>query len=203
MSDCPCNSPEILVNQTAIELAATATTIDVSPIINPIEILGNSQANLEILGQNQVNLEANSPPSATIELLPNASITIIAGSSDILEKSHPLGEDIEAFKIVVLIDGLLYKADTTNPLHSGYVEGITRGSGTTGDRVIVSTDGYIENSAWNWNPTSGNRLFLSTNGDLVEIPDASHAFQIEVATINTSKQITLDIQPPLLLNQSQ
>lgn len=150
-----------------------------------------------IVSPNKKEIILNPSVDKQIKLAPNASVTINQSGTDILSRSVTLGEPLVPYTLVVLIDGLVYAADTTNPLHIGYVEGIILGGGNTGTSVLCVTDGQIENPAWTWNTTDGSRLYASTNGAVVQTPNFTHEFTQEIGTINTSTNITIDTQSPI------
>lgn len=150
-----------------------------------------------IVSPNKKELVLTPLVNKELKLAPNASVTINQSGTDILSRSVTLGEPLVSYTLVVLIDGLVYAADTTNLLHIGYVEGIILGGGGAGTSVLCVTDGQIDNPAWSWNTTDGSRLYASTNGALAQTPNFTHEFTQEVGTINTATEITLDVQSPI------
>lgn len=66
-------------------------------------------------------------------------------------------------------------------------------SGSSGAAVV---EGFLSNEAWNW--TTGDPIFLGTDGTLTQTAPSS-GFICQVATPIAPTEISLDIQPPIFL----
>ena len=108
-----------------------------------------------------------------------------------------LGEDIEAYKAVSLIDNLIYKSTVDN-LNRYDVIGILLESGLTNQLRLVQTGGVINNSNWNWIPNNQNKIYLSTDGNLIQAIPSSNIF-IEIGYPITPTSMFIDIEEPIVL----
>jgi hypothetical protein len=135
----------------------------------------------------------------TVEVFPYASITFNGTTTTQLSTSYSAGEDIEAFRLVILDSGLLYKADPNNPSHGAKVIGIAIESGVNGASIRVVTDGIVTNSTWNWDLSNGHHLFASDDGNITNIASFNTAWFLEVGRIINNDRIYIDLQDLLVL----
>lgn len=70
------------------------------------------------------------------------------------------GENIDGYQVVVLIGGLLYKADPTNASHAPYVVGLSTNSALAGSVVIVAQAGLVSGGSF----TIGQLYYAGENG---------------------------------------
>lgn len=100
------------------------------------------------------------------------------------------GETISALKPVVIIDGIAYVADQTNPLHRGFLAGISNTAATIGNQVQIVTIGAMRDVSWNWDVTKP-WIFIGTRV-LTQTPPSGGWLQ-SVARVETSDTIFVDL----------
>lgn len=103
------------------------------------------------------------------------------------------GGNITAGFGVVMVSGLAYRFDNTNPAHLGTVIGVAKQSfntGLTGDVLLL---GPITQGGWGLTP--GN-AFLSATGAVTNTPPASGIVQ-PIGVINTSTNVYVRVGVPL------
>lgn len=84
--------------------------------------------------------------------------------------SYEAGETLLARKAVCIKNGKLYYADYTDTTTVNVI-GITKESGSIGDRVKVFVFGDIEDSEFNFDTTK--YIFVGENGNLIQTPPIS------------------------------
>ncbi len=118
-------------------------------------------------------------------------------SEAMLSQIIQLGEDIEAYRAVTIINGQLFKASVDDPLKYNVV-GIIQDSGLAGESKIVQTGGTVNNTNWAWIASSQNRIYLSTDGQLTQVIPTIDVL-VEIGYPIDSTSIVLDIEEPILL----
>lgn len=109
----------------------------------------------------------------TVEIHKTIHLVEITGtgassSSSALVAGLPAGASINAFFAVVLINGALYPADLSNPVHAGKVVGVASQSGLSGEDVRIYTEGRL--TGFPLNLTQGATYFVGTGGMLTTTP---------------------------------
>jgi len=103
------------------------------------------------------------------------------------------GEAISDKRPVVVIDGLAYAADNTDPTHNGKVVGISDGAASQGADVTIKTDGArLENNTWNW---TGGLLYVGTGALTETVPTTGFSQSIAVAV--ASDALIVQVGPPI------
>lgn len=115
------------------------------------------------------------------------------------EFSEPLlvGSNLEAFRVVAIVDGQLVYADHRNLAHAYAVVGILRGAVVTGERVSVLSEGPITNPDWSWIPNEP--IFLGEDGYLTQTSPTTGFLQ-PLGQVILPQQIRFEMQQPFFFH---
>lgn len=107
------------------------------------------------------------------------------------------GEDLEAYRIVAIVDGVAEYADKDNVLHRNCIRGITVEAADLGETIKVQILGPLVNNAWTWTPKTS--LYLGSNGQLTHTyPSTGYVHKIGVA--DSATKIFIVSEPEDLRN---
>jgi len=98
------------------------------------------------------------------------------------------GENIIAYRAVMLKGGEIYYPDMTIPSDIRKIIGISKQSGVLGQKIQIYTCGEITNNIWNWDTTKD--VFVSSNGELTQTLPSGNIKIIAVPLSNTTVEIT-------------
>ena len=103
------------------------------------------------------------------------------------------GETISGHSVCVLIAGAAFKADNTNPAHSGLVVGMAVNGANAGGEVLITTAGLVAEPSWNLTPDA--LLFVGPSGAMVQgsPPDGAFCQCIGFALTPTSLFLQLEL----------
>lgn len=114
----------------------------------------------------------------------NANWVIIAGST-IGNSRYTSGEDIESFRVCVVIAGLLYYADSSIASHASLTKYLSLTTGLTGVDIEVIEEGRYESPSLALTPDAS--YFLSTLGQVTTtLPTTGYVQKVFVAETTTS-----------------
>lgn len=114
----------------------------------------------------------------------NANWVIIAGST-IGNSRYTSGEDIESFRVCVVIAGLLYYADSSIASHASLTKYLSLTTGLTGGDIEVIEEGRYESPSLALTPDAS--YFLSTLGQVTTtLPTTGYVQKVFVAETTTS-----------------
>ncbi len=114
----------------------------------------------------------------------NANWVIIAGST-IGNSRYTSGEDIESFRVCVVIAGLLYYADSSIASHASLTKYLSLTTGLTGVDIEVIEEGRYESPSLALTPDAS--YFLSTLGQVTTtLPTTEYVQKVFVAETTTS-----------------
>lgn len=103
------------------------------------------------------------------------------------------GENISAYQVVVLISGLLYRADSSNLSHPSFVVGVATQSGTTGGTITYIQNGEVSGGSF----IAGQRYFAGTSGALTTTaPTTGWLKSIGVA--ESSSDLIVEMGPTII-----
>ena len=106
------------------------------------------------------------------------------------------GGQISSGCVVVLSDGLLYRADPTNLAHAPLVAGISSQSGNIGDTITVISAGDLDGESL----TQGSRYYVGLNGSLSTTPIAVGAMWVQAVGIaQTNSMLLVKLNPSVTL----
>jgi hypothetical protein len=163
----------------------TDTVVVYSNIINVVEI---SETELDlIIESNDSTIVLESEVIELLELVeqglpgPQGAPGSTSGAAGVC------GEDISIYQVLVLDNGLLYKADTSNPLHASLVVGVSTQSGLTGSTINYSSVGKINGGSFiigkNFAGPSGSlTTIVPTTGwlKLIGLGESSSTFIVDM-----------------------
>lgn len=98
--------------------------------------------------------------------------------------------------VVLNSSELAIYADNTTTAHKNKVIGITTGAALSGASATIQTFGEITNSGWSW--TTGESIYLSTNGLLTQTVPTSGFVLILGFAISATKMF-INIKQPIIL----
>lgn len=105
---------------------------------------------------------------------------------------YTAGMTISALKPIVIIAGLAYHADNTDPAHIGRVVGVSTTSANAGSLVTVATEGRpVSDASWNW---TSDTLFVGA-GSLRQTPPTTGVLQ-KIAVVTSSDSILVLVGEP-------
>ena len=114
----------------------------------------------------------------------NANWVIIAGST-IGNSRYTSGEDIESFRVCVVIAGLLYYADSSIASHASLTKYLSLTTGLAGVDIEVIEEGRYESPSLALTPDAS--YFLSTLGQVTTtLPTTGYVQKVFVAETTTS-----------------
>jgi hypothetical protein len=147
---------------------------------------------------NEIIIKIAGLPKIIVSPTGNTQIDLLQGSSaSRLQATYNAGEAIAAFKVVALVDGLLYHASVDNLNHLNSVLGISLQDTLVGQQASVVTEGIVTYAGWNW--ADDTPLFLDLNGDIAIAPDFQQRFLLSIGNAPSPNQINLSIDEPTLL----
>src|SRR3546814_17300994 len=82
--------------------------------------------------------------------------------------------------------------DTAQPEHASEVVGVSIGSATAGQQVVVQRFGMASEILWSW---TGGTLYCGPQGELTSTP-AQTGWLLQVARILSPTQVDIDIEEP-------
>jgi hypothetical protein len=106
------------------------------------------------------------------------------------------GEDITAFTVVVIVNGLLYQADPTNAAYGPLVAGIATIGGIAGQSINVVQEGEIDGMT---GLVTDARYYAGTNGALSTSPTVmSFAWRRSMGVAKSTTQFIILPAPSIL-----
>jgi len=117
-----------------------------------------------------------------------------AGGSTV--KVFPAGESLGGQRIVVLRNGELYHADTTDSGDLGQVIGLTVSASLIGEDTQVQFLGDLTEPSWTW--TAGDPVYFNASGVPTQAPPTSGFSQI-VGFASTATKIYVQLREPIAL----
>lgn len=118
-----------------------------------------------------------------------------AGGSTI--KVFPAGENLGGQRLVVLRNGQLFYADTTDTADLGLVIGMTVAAATTGQDTQVQFLGDLTEPSWSW--TVGSPVYFNASGVPTQTQPVSGFSQI-VGFASAATKIYIQLREPIALN---
>lgn len=118
-----------------------------------------------------------------------------AGGSTI--KVFPAGENLGAQRLVVLRNGELFYADTTDTANIGLVIGMTVAAATIGQDTQVQFLGNLTELSWSW--TVGSPVYFNASGVPTQTQPTSGFSQI-IGFASTATQLYIQLREPIALN---
>lgn len=117
-----------------------------------------------------------------------------AGGSTI--KVFPAGENLGAQRLVVLRDGELFYADTTDTSDLGLVIGMTTAASTIGQDTQVQFLGDMTELSWSW--TVGSPVYFDASGVPTQTQPTSGFSQI-IGFASSATKIYIQLREPIAL----
>ena len=105
---------------------------------------------------------------------------------------------VAAFQVVYMTSTeTVLAANANNPTHAGRIVGIALETKPTGQKVLVSRGGSVNNPAWSLTP--GQRYYLQAGGELGENTEGLQFIQ-KVGVADATTRLLIQIEPPVRLN---
>lgn len=118
-----------------------------------------------------------------------------AGGSTV--KVFPAGENLGGHRLVILRNGKLFYADTTDSLDLGLVVGMTVTSASTGQDTQVQFLGDLTEGSWSW--TIGSPVYFDASGVPTQTQPSSGFSQI-IGFASTATKIYIQLREPIALS---
>lgn len=116
-------------------------------------------------------------------------------SSQTVEISAEAAEGISALRVVgVFEDGVRY-ISSFDLTHRNRACGVSKTSATVGNPTTIVTNGYLDDSSWNWDVTKP--LFVGLNGVITQ--EITGVFLLNIGTPITSTRIKVNFQQSIKL----
>jgi len=122
------------------------------------------------------------------------AIVSTAGAS--LLNTQVAGEVLGGHRLVNLINGELFYASSDSSSNIGKLYGMTTQAAELGTSCSVLICGDWTEFSWNWDVTK--KLYLGTNGVIVQDPPSS-GFILNIGLPITSISVSLRIESPIIL----
>lgn len=107
------------------------------------------------------------------------------------------GEALGGHRAVIHDSGLLYYADTNDPLHINKVVGLTTGATASGFSADFVSEGVVIEPTWSWSTLTP--VYLGSNGLLTQSPINVSGFRMIVGTVINSTTLYVSLKTPILL----
>ena len=142
------------------------------------------------------------PIGAVVAESPQPIAAILANSARIVQPSQLqviAGEDIATFAAVYVASDTAFLASNNDLPNFDKFAGIAHPGALTGQQMIVLTEGFVQNPAWNW---VNGFVWLGTSGALTQVPPAPNTsiYRQFVGLAVSPVKIILRISEPILYN---
>lgn len=104
------------------------------------------------------------------------------------------GGTVQARRVVRSSGGVAMPVDTAQLEHASEVVGVSVGSATAGQQVVVQRFGIAAETLWSW---TGGTLYCGPQGELTPTP-APTGWLLQVARVLSPTQVDIDIEEPTL-----
>lgn len=106
------------------------------------------------------------------------------------------GETISAYGVVVLIGGLVYKANYTDSSHGSLVAGIATNSADPGSSVNICHSGIVEGGTF----PADSLLYVGADGDLSATPlGVGATWKKRIGVSQGTDKIFIDMDPTIFV----
>jgi hypothetical protein len=125
-------------------------------------------------------------------------LIVVGGSISEAVAQLPAGINLSGHRVIALVGGVAVYADNTIAAHAHLAIGVNQSAAGIGTLVEIFDDKIIEEPTWSW--TTGEPVFLGTNGLLTQTPPVSPAlFSLQIGNALSATKLNVNIQRPIFL----
>jgi hypothetical protein len=118
-------------------------------------------------------------------------------TGDLQSIRRTAGTTVSALRVLYEKQGLVYPVDTATA-DVFQIMGVSISSGVAGAQIVIQTEGYIEDSSWNWDTSNGGLVFATSGGILTQTPPTI-GWDVVVGFATSPTRLNLDMDEPVFL----